>query len=308
MARRAWTMGVSFVLLFAFAFAFAGCGAPKASSPTTTAPPTSGPPRPTHEVVSAENPEHRKHTGAAEVLVPARLALVEGAYDTVVHFHGGPKLQEEALERARVSCVVVSVNVGVQSGPYGTAFHPPSALPALLDHVEKVVHETPGLAEAKRGRLALSAWSAGAASVSAVLANGSGSAADAVLLSDGLFTGYVDPKKKTLFTKGLEPVAAYVERAKRGEVLFVLTHTSIPTEGFPSMPETAGELLRLTGLEKRAPASARGPATSNVLYEAGQGRAFVTGYDGQTAADHISQIKTMHLVHFAKLREAWSAH
>jgi hypothetical protein len=290
-------MRVSFVLLFV------GCGAPKAPPPTT--PHTSLSPRPSHEVLSAENPEHRTHVGAAEILVPARLALRDGAYDTVVHFHGGPKLQEEALERARVSCVVVSVNVGIQSGPYGTAFHPASALPGLLDRVEKVVHETSGLGEARRGRLALSAWSAGAASISAVLANGSGTHADAVLLSDGLFTGYVDPKKKTVYTKGLEPVAAYVERAKRGEVLFVLTHTSIPTEGFPSMPEVATELLRLTTLEKRAPASTRGPATSNVLYEAGEGRAFVTGYDGQTAADHISQIKTMHLVHFAKLREAW---
>lgn len=291
-------------LVAALGVACPSCATPRATPPLE--PKKAAPARERPSEARAENPEHRKHTGAAEVLVPARLALVDGAYDTVVHFHGGPKLQEEALERARVSCVVVSVNVGVQSGPYGAAFHPASALPDLLDRVEKIVHETPGLAEAKRGRLALSAWSAGASSISAVLANGSGAHADAVLLSDGLFTGYVDPKKKTLYTKGLEPVAAYVERAKRGEVLFVLTHTSIPTEGFPSMPETAGELLRLVGLEKRPPASPRGPATSNVVYEAGEGRAFVTGYDGQTAADHISQIKTMHLVHFAKLREAWT--
>jgi hypothetical protein len=40
--------------------------------------------------------------------------------------------------------------------------------------------------------------------------------------------------------------------------LFALTHSSIPTVGYPSTTETIGELLRLTSVEK-VPSEATGP-------------------------------------------------
>ncbi len=247
----------------------------------------------------------RQHVGAAEIFVPAHLALRNGKYDLIVHFHGAPHLQEEGIARAHISAVVVSVNVGTQSGPYGTAFKPKWAFPDLLAKIDTVVRKSPKLAEATRGRLALTAWSAGASSVMAILANGTGADADAVLLADGLFTGYVDPKRKTIYPKTLEPVAEYAERAKKGEALFVLTHTSIATEGYPGMPETAAELLRMVGLEKRTPKSSLGPASGKVLYEVHEGSFHVTGYDGLLAGDHISQIQHMDETEFSYLRARW---
>lgn len=249
----------------------------------------------------------RDRASYAEVYIPAHLAIRQGHYDLVVHFHGIPKLQEDATARANVSAVIASVNVGTQSGPYGAIFRQKAIFPDMLEKIEAVVRKRPNLANVTRGRLALTGWSSGAAAVTALLANGFGKDADAVLLADGLFAAYVDPKRKTIYQKTLEPVADYVERAKRGETLFVLTHTSIPTDGFPAMPDTTGELLKMTHLEKKAPKSEKGPCSSKVLYEVHEGNAHVTGYDGMLAGDHISQIKHMDESEFSYLRDRWKA-
>jgi len=247
----------------------------------------------------------RDRASYAEVYVPPRLTLRKGRYDLVVHFHGIPKLQEEATARANLPCVVASVNVGTVAGPYGTIFRQKAVFSDMLDKIDALVKKRPKLENASRGRLALTGWSSGAGAVTALLANGFGKDADAVLLADGLFAAYVDPKRKTIYIKTLEPVAEYVERAKNRETLFVLTHTSIPTDGFPGMPETTGELLKMTHLEKKAPKSEKGPASSKVIYEIHEGDAHVTGYDGMLAGDHISQIKHMDETEFSYLRERW---
>jgi hypothetical protein len=304
MGRCLEAPGQSLALVVALVTVFAACATPpKDRSPEKLAPVPTTTPSHVTEVDTSE--PFRQHVGAAEIFVPAKLALRNGKYDLVVHFHGAPHLQEEGVARAHISAVVVSVNVGTQSGPYGTAFKPKWTFPDLLAKIDTIVRKSPRLADATRGRLALTAWSAGASSVMAILANGAGTDADAVLLADGLFTGYVDPKRKTLYQKPLEPVAKYAERARKGETLFVLTHTSIATEGYPGMPETAGELLRMMGLEKRTPKSTVGPASGKVLYEVHEGGFHVTGYDGLLAGDHISQIKHMDETAFSYLRARW---
>ena len=163
--------GHSVALVVAMATLFAACATPpKDRAPVKLAPvPTTTPSQVT--VVDTTAP-FRQHVGAAEIFVPAHLALRNGKYDLVVHFHGAPHLQEEGVARARISAVVVSVNVGTQSGPYGTAFKPKWAFPDLLAKIDTVVRKSPHLADASRGRLALTAWSAGASSVMAILANG----------------------------------------------------------------------------------------------------------------------------------------
>ena len=71
------------------------------------------------------------------------------------------------------------------------------------------------------------------------------------------------------------------------------------------MPETAAELLRMVNLEKSAPKSETGAASSKVLYEVHQGAFHVTGYDGRLAGDHISQIKHMDETLFSYLHGRW---
>lgn len=247
----------------------------------------------------------RDRASYAEVYLPPKLTLRDGKYDLLVHFHGIPKLQEEATARARLSCVVASVNVGLVAGPYGNTFRQRAVFSDMLDKIDAAVKKREKLAKASRGRLALSGWSSGAGAVAVLLANGFAEDTDAVLLADGLFAAYIDPKKKTVHRKPLEPVAAYVERAKKRETLFVLTHTSIPTDGFPGMPETVGTLLEMTGLQKKPPESEVGPCSSKVIYEVHVGDAHVTGYDGMLAGDHVSQIKHMDESEFSYLRTRW---
>jgi hypothetical protein len=78
----------------------------------------------------------------------------------------------------------------------------------------------------------------------------------------------------------------------RSEKLFALTHSSIPTIGYASTTKTVGEPLKLTSLEKQ-PVNAIGPRGMRPVCESTRGDYHVEGFEGQTASDHIDQIKAM---------------
>lgn len=250
----------------------------------------------------AAEPTHVR-MGNADLYVPTFFHAADGAYDLVVHFHGMASLQEENFERAQVNALVVSVNLGVASDAYASAFRAPGSFDALLAQTQRALDKTGRAPGAHLGRIALSAWSAGFASVGAILKQpGMADRIDAVLLADGPHTMY--DASGHIYEPGMEKWVRLAEAAMRGEKLFALTHSSIPTIGFPSTTETIGELLRLTSVEKE-PHAAIGPRGMREIYECGVGDFHVTGYEGQTKKDHIDHIKGMSETLLPLLRERW---
>jgi hypothetical protein len=245
----------------------------------------------------------RVRMGSADLYVPTFFHAVDGSYDLVVHFHGTASLQEENFERAQVNAVVVSVNLGVASDAYSDAFRAPGSFDALLAQTQRTLDKTGRAPGAHLGRIALSAWSAGFASVGAILKQpGMADRIDAVLLADGPHTMY--DANHHIYDPGLEKWVRLAEAAMRGEKLFALTHSSIPTIGFPSTTETIGELLRLTSVEKE-PHAGIGPRGMREIYECSVGDFHVAGYEGQTKKDHIDHIKAMSETLLPLLRERW---
>jgi hypothetical protein len=245
----------------------------------------------------------RARFGHADLYVPTFFHPVDGAYDMVVHFHGIPSLQEENFEHAHINAVVVSVNLGVASDAYANAFRAPGSFDALLKQVQRALDETGRARGAKLGRLALSAWSAGFASVGAILRQpGVAERVDAVLLADGPHANYIAPHRVN--DGALERWERMAEAAFRGEKLFALTHSSIPTTGYPSTTETIAELLKLESVEK-IPTQAEGPRGMRAIYESHRGDFHVEGFEGQTAKDHIDHIKGMSDTLLPYLRERW---
>ena len=181
--------------------------------------------------------------GHADLYVPTFFQPVAGTYDLVVHFHGIPSLQEDNFERAHVNAIVVSVNLGLASDAYSGAFRAPGSFDVLLQQAQRALDQTGRAPGATLGRIALSAWSAGFASVGAILKQpGVADRIDAVLLADGPHTMYDAPHH--IYEPGMEKWVRFAESAMRGEKLFALTHSSIQTLGYPSTTETIGELLR----------------------------------------------------------------
>ena len=242
--------------------------------------------------------------GHADLYVPSFFQPVGGTYDLVVHFHGMPSLQQENFERAHLNAVVVSVNLGTASDAYSNAFRAPGSFDALLAQTQRVLDKTGRAPGARLGRIALSAWSAGFASVGAILKQpGVADRVDAVLLADGPHTMY--DAAHHIYEPGMEKWVRLAEAAMRGEKLFALTHSSIPTVGYPSTTETIGELLRETSVEK-TPTQAIGPRGMRGIYESNVGSFHVAGFEGQTKKDHIDHIKGMSETMLPYLRDRWS--
>jgi hypothetical protein len=246
----------------------------------------------------------RAHFGNADLYVPSFFRPVAGSYDLIVHFHGIASLQEDNFERAHVNAAVVSVNLGVASDAYSNAFRAPGTFDALVARAQRALDRTGRTAGAHLDRIALSAWSAGFAAVGAILKQpGWAERIDAILLADGPHANYVAPHRVN--DAVLEKWARYAEAAKRGDKLFALTHSSIPTIGYPSTTDTVGELLRLTAVDK-VQNPAIGPGGMREIYESHDGNFHVEGFEGQTKRDHIDHIKSMAETLLPYLRERWS--
>jgi hypothetical protein len=245
----------------------------------------------------------RAHFGFVDLYVPTFFHPVAGTYDLVVHFHGLSSVQERNFEQAGVNAVIASVNVGLSSDAYSRAFSSPTAFDALLATTQRLLDGTDRAPGARLGRIALSAWSAGFAAVGAILGQPRvAERIDAILLADGPHANYVASHQVN--DKALEKWAHFAEAAMRSEKLFALTHSSIPTVGYPSTTETVGELLKLTSLEKE-PVDGIGPRGMRPIYESTRGDCHVEGFEGQTARDHVDQIKAMGETMLPYLRDYW---
>lgn len=291
MGRRFQGLSLA-VLVLCVAGGANGCKAGKASSADLRS--AHAPPAPARDPVRTEvatGEVVRVAAGDLSVFVPSELAVRDGAYDVMVHFHGEGRLQEKNVAQAHLRAVVVTANEGMGTAPYARAFAADGALDRALASAEKGVQKRGG--NLKVGRIALSAWSAGGASVREILAHDSDAArVDAVFLADGLFSSYEEGKK--VATAPLTPIVQFARRALEGKALFVLTHTAIETQGYPNVAECTEALFGELGLE-------RPQATVYVFDRSGF---HVAGFDGKGPEDHVARLEALDQA-YAKLRDRW---
>ena len=235
-----------------------------------------------------------------ELYLPPWFAPKRGGYDLIVHFHGLGKIQEANVERAQLNVAVVSVNLGVGTEAYAGMFRDPTAFDRLLADTDAEIARSGRAPGARLRRVALSAWSAGFVCVAKLLAQ----PAHAVLLADGFFSSFTDLKKRTINEAPLEKFTTLIAAATRGDKLFAITHTAIPTSKYPSVEETVGKLLDMASIEK-VPSDV-GPQEMHEQYAVDRGSFHVRGYDGTTARAHIRQIRRMGETLYPYLKERWA--
>lgn len=236
------------------------------------------------------------HGKPVEVYIPESTNRA-GALRLLVHFHGAPFIPEYAASRARNGYVVAVVNVGPGSGGYEQAFNDPAAFDSLVARIRRHFGrraEEPVTFES----VTLSGFSAGHGAIRAILRDPQHFAAvDAVLLLDGLHTGYV-PAATVLAEGGqldaskIDPFLRLAEAAARGEKRFLVTHSEIFPGTFASTTETADYLIQALGL-RRTPVLAWGPVGMQQLSELREGKLLVLGYAGNSAPDHIDHLHGM---------------
>lgn len=250
---------------------------------------------------------YRVKVGRTDIYIPTFFQPKDGKYDLIIHFHGLSAAQESNVERTRINAVVASINIGVGSGPYEHAFKDAWVFPNVVRTIERAVARSGRADRAKLGRIALSAWSAGYGSVSAILRQPKNAERiDAILLADGLHSDYVRPERKHIVDEyPLQKYAKVAEAAIKGDKLFALTHSSIVTEGYPNTTDTIGELLKMVNVEK-TPTVADGPRGMMEVYESHRGDFHVKGYLGTTVKDHIDHIWGMNDTMLPYLRDRWA--
>jgi hypothetical protein len=236
--------------------------------------------------------------------LPPGFAPRNGGYDLLVHFHGEGRFQEANIERAHLNVAVVSVNLGAGTDPYAKAFKSPDAFDHLLAETEAEVAKSGRAAGAHVHRIALSAWSAGFVSISQLMNETVAQRVDAILLADGFFTFFTQPKKRVLNVHALEKFARFADAAHHEDKLFVITHTTIPTGPYPSVQECVAKLLQMLDMTKTS-APATGPRKMHQIYTVDQGSFHIRGFAGTRAADHVKQLHAMGETAYPYLKARW---
>lgn len=315
--------GRTAALLLAGGSLLLGCSPDRARPP---APPASSSPVATEDAgppsVTRAEPRPPLRTAltlrGSELYLPPWFHGAKGQYDLIVHFHGEGRWQEKNIEEAKLNVAVVSINLGMGTNPYSNTFKNPVVFERLLADVEsEVTKDGRAGPTPKLRRLALSAWSAGFSSISRVMAEDAVTAkVDAVLLADGFFTNFTNPKKRTINQRGLERFVELASLARKNEKLFAITHTTIPTGPYPSVQECVGMLLELLHLEKK-PCSIDLPPPGgggrggrdkmHQFYTVDEGSLHIHGFQGVRASDHVRQLHAMGDTTYPYLKERWDA-
>lgn len=215
----------------------------------------------------------------------------------VIHFHGAAFIPEVAVSRLGKDYVAATVNLAPGSGVYDRTFSDPVAYDSLLAGIGREASAAAGR-PVRFGSVTLVGFSAGHGAIRAILRDPRHFAAvDAVLLLDGLHTGYIPEgtvieKGGTLDTTNLDMFVRFAQAAMRGEKRFLITHSEIFPGTFASTTETTDYLVQALGLA-RTPVLRWGPGGMQQLSEVRRGRFEIMGFAGNSAPDHIDQFHGM---------------
>ena len=257
----------------------------------------------------------RPHVGEPKRMTTRRGTVVvtpgecfEGfdTFDVVFHFHGNPFLVERAWRRNKLNAALFIMNHGESTKPYADRYNYPEALNQLIESAERYVKELCPGAPAKVGRIALSGWSAGYASIQKLIRTQAGrERVDAVLLSDGLHTSLANKYPRVISEFGLEPFVAFGKQAMNDEKLMVVTHSAIQTGDFASTTETTDAVLHSLGLLRVLDLDQERLGALRMSSEAHARSFHLMGFEGTDARAHGDHLRQLDNTLFNRLRDRW---
>lgn len=266
--------------------------------------------------------ENRSPVAGGLLIIPPAFASEDGGYNLFIHFHGNTNLVEESVIASKLNAVVVTMNLGVGSGPYESHFGVFNSLLELLSRVQGVMSKR-GLAHPHLKKLALSAWSAGYGAVLKVLEQpAEAEQVDSVLLLDGIHVGYIPPTTN-LWLVRLAPFERFAREAIAGKKLFSITHSDItPNGAYAGTRETTDALLNAVHVTRapggEAPAMPALRAMDGVMPKrkmnsleaasvAQEGGFRVRGYRGDQPEHHVMHLVQMSTTALPDLVAHWTA-
>ena len=212
----------------------------------------------------------------------------DGGFDVIVHFHGHEPIRKEFVKTA-TGVVLVGIDLGIGSGAYQNAFAVPGVWDKLLKSVETEMAKRSGNPKAHARKIGLSAWSAGYGAVDSILRQTGGKTIDAVILLDGLHTGYDNAAQHTLKVPQIEPFMTYAKRAAAGKAFMFVSHSSIIPPGYASTTETTSYLIAQLG-GKPVKVKKEDVLGLDMIRKYDKSNFHVRGYTGDDKPDHCAHI------------------
>ncbi len=229
----------------------------------------------------------------------------DGGFDVIVHFHGHEPIRKEFVKTA-TGVVLVGIDLGIGSGAYQNAFAVPGVWDKLVKSVETEMARRSGNPKAHARKIGLSAWSAGYGAVDSILRQTGGKNIDAVILLDGLHTGYDNVVQHTLKVPQIEPFVTYAKRAAAGKAFMFVSHSSIIPPGYASTTETTSYLITQVG-GKPVKVKKEDVLGLDMIRKYDKGNFHVRGYTGDDKPDHCAHIGLIAGVMKAHILPRWKS-
>jgi len=249
-------------------------------------------------------PIHRAVSRGAVLYAPDRMSFgADGSFDLVVHFHGGAQVMEPQFDELGFDGALLTLNLGVGSLRYTGAFSDPRALWRLIEGVElTVAAQHP---EAKVGRLALSAWSAGYGALSSVLRHdGTIDRVDAVIFADGMHGSFENEKQRKIARRVMDPFVNFAELAVNGDKMMLVTHSGVRTYHYASTTESADYLRRAFDMTDSCTHAS--PETMSITQCSVRSGLKIVAYEGRGKAAHAAHLRQIGPLALATLHSRWA--
>jgi LysM repeat protein len=247
-----------------------------------------------------------RDSSIGQLIIPQRGGVTPaGQFDVMFHFHGHEPVRKEWV-RVMDGAVLVGIDLGIGSGPYGSTFSSPEAFKRLVDSVEQAVARKTGKKSARVRKVGLSAWSAGYGAVQEIISQPLGKKlVDVVVLLDGLHSGY---SGNMVNETQIKPFIEFAQSASRSEKFMFVSHSSIIPPGYASTTETANFLIyKVGGRPKQSQPRGADPMGLDLISRFSRGKFHVRGYSGNDKMDHCAHIGLFRDVLKVHVKPRWKS-
>lgn len=230
------------------------------------------------------------------VYVPTTFQLHDGKVDLVVHFHGGFNIVRGAAEQARLSAAIVGVQRHGLSSVYEKPFSDPELFGQVIDNAVATLRADKRISpDATLGRLYVSSFSAGFGAVRAILqVPRYFEMIDGIIMADSLYAGYAAPiEQRQVDPADMKDFRRFAAEAAADRNLLILTHCDLQPDGYASTRETADDLIRSLGGQRREVPPSVGPGTMHLTSRFDRGGFHVRGYTGTEGRDHMDHLRNL---------------
>jgi hypothetical protein len=226
-------------------------------------------------------------------------------FDVIVHFNGAEAARKVLTQVAKG--VVVLLIDRLNGGQYANTTSGKDTLPVMRRAIENALATFTKNDKAHIRHLGVSAWSAGTQAIQKLL-DRDPEGVDAIVIMDGLHGAWKlfaphEQKATSLDPRFVEHEIAYMKRAQKGELLFVLTHSHINPGLYPSTYATADSILKELSLARTEvdPGSDPYGQTSTVDVKG----LHVWGYKGNDVKAHCTQLLHLARIVTEVIEPAW---